>query len=99
MQAWEIVTDWADGVYLNYSGAPWGVLQVHGQPTQVCYTRLNEKKFAGIGDSKDLLSRALKLVIQNITGSAANIECMALADVIAANSTLRDLRKFFASIP
>ncbi len=100
LEAWEIVTDWVDGTYLNYSRAFWGDLGAPGRPVVVCATKTEDKKFAGIGFNEAMLKDALTVVIQDKLGLSADTstDCALYSDLIARNHDFSDLQKFYDSL-
>ncbi len=100
LEAWEVVLDWADGTYLNYSRGWYGHVGSQTQPIRICSTKVDGKKFAGIGYDESRLQSALALVIQDALGTTANssTSCSIFSDLLLNHPEYKDLQKFFDSL-
>lgn len=100
LEAWEIVLDWADGTYLNYSRGWYGYVGTQAQPIKICSTKVENKKYAGIGFDDSKLQAALALVIQDAQGATANTatSCAVFSDLLLTHPEFKDLQKFFDSL-
>lgn len=99
-EAWEIVEDWVDGLYLNYSRAPWGNSGTSSSPIIVCSNNTAGLKIAGIGYKEDLLLGAIELVINDRlhTTGTHSIQCARYSDLLSKDPKQSDLRYFFKSL-
>ncbi len=97
LEAWEIVTDWVDGVYLNYSRFPYGDVRYHGQKTKVCFANIEGNRFAGISENAARLRKALALVIATRLGRKTPITCRNFPTLLQHHPEFADLTMFFES--
>ena len=99
LEAWEVRTDWIDGVYMNYSRAPWGDPTIRGLATQVCYVKGKDKKVIGISENADRLLPAMIAVLEDQVGHVRNkfVRCESYKQLLAVDPAWSDLKTFAAS--
>jgi hypothetical protein len=110
LEAWEIVTDWVDGIYLNYSRFPYGDLTYAGQSTWICHVKVQgeqiapnsyiaSRKLAGVSENPERLKKALNVVIKDRFGHPVDdIKCEVFAELLKRHPSYEDLRIFFLSL-
>lgn len=99
-EAWEVVTNFADGVYLNYINAPYGDLTADGKPLRICYGKQAGLKFAGISEDSQKLESALELVFFDKTGEqlSTKINCEVFSELVTHHPDDIDIRSFYNSL-
>ncbi len=99
-EAWEIVTNFADGVYLNYINAPYGDLTADGKTLQICYGKQAGLKFAGISKDSQKLQSALELVFFDKTGEqlSTEINCELFSKLLTHHPEAIDIQAFYKSL-